>query len=100
MSGEVSLFDFGNSATLQPDRKITEQLTPTTKICKKSTKLVVAPTKEHSAPLNPPAIRNYKLVVQMVEAAFAKKLKTVLLLTSNGKEDRPATEWYLRRVIS
>jgi hypothetical protein len=46
-------------------------------------------------------ITNYKLVVITVAEAFAKSPeRTALLLTSNGSEEKPATEWYLRRCIN
>jgi len=56
---------------------------------------------EHSVPLDPmrPAITNFPLVRMMVEEAFAKDPRIALLLTSNGSLERPATEFYLRRVV-
>ena len=48
-----------------------------------------------------PVIRNWPLVVMMVQEAFAQRPeRTALLLTSNGSQDQKATEWQLRRVIS
>lgn len=55
---------------------------------------------EHSVPLGPDPIRNFALVRELVAQAFDKNPeRTTLLLTSNGSEDRPATEYRLRRVI-
>jgi len=81
-----TLFHFCNDdATLQPECRIAEPDTD----------------QEESVPLNPPVITNYKLVVIMVEAAFAKNPERVhLLLKSNGTEEVPATEYYLRRCLS
>ena len=60
-----------------------------------------APAREESVPLGPAVITNYKLVVITVAEAFARNPERVaLLLTSNGSEDRPATEWYLRRCLT
>lgn len=60
-----------------------------------------SPARQESVPLNPPVITNYKLVVIMVEEAFAKNPdRTALLLDSNGTEDAPATEWYVRRPLN
>ena len=48
-----------------------------------------------------PVIRNWPLVVMMVKEAFEKQPeRTALLLTSNGSQDKHATQWWLRRVIS
>jgi len=57
---------------------------------------------EHAVPLDPlrPAITNFQLVRILVEEAFAKDPRAVLLLTSNGSLERPATEFYLRRVVN
>ena len=57
------------------------------------------PAREESVPIGESVIRNWPLVVMTVKEAFEKSEKTVLLLTSNGREDRHATEWYLRRVV-
>ena len=59
------------------------------------------PSREESVPLGPVPIRNFALVRQLIQEAFEKAPeRTVLTLTSNGKEDRSATEWYLRRVLN
>ncbi|DBA34915.1 TPA_asm: hypothetical protein vir524_00012 [Caudoviricetes sp. vir524] len=59
------------------------------------------PAREESVPLGPVPIRNFPLVVITVEEAFAKDPeRTALLLDSNGTEDKPATEWQLRRVVN
>ncbi|MDP3563812.1 MAG: hypothetical protein Q8R70_04920 [Methanoregula sp.] len=60
-----------------------------------------APQPEHSVPLEAarPIYHNFTLVRQMIAEAFAKSERTVLLLTSNGGDEKSATEWYLRRVI-
>jgi hypothetical protein len=47
-----------------------------------------------------PVIRNWKLVVLMVQEAFAKNERVQLLLDSNGTMDKPATAWRIRRVVS
>jgi len=60
-----------------------------------------APARQESVPLNPPVITNYKLVVILVDEAFAKNPdRTALLLDSNGTEEKPATEYYLKRVLN
>jgi len=59
------------------------------------------PAREESMPVGPVPIRNYPLVCQLVKEAFSKDPeRTVLLLTSNGSMDKPATEWKLRRVVA
>ena len=59
------------------------------------------PAQEESVPIGPAVITNYKLVVITVNEAFAQNPdRAALLLTSNGSEDRPATEYYLRRVVN
>ncbi len=57
---------------------------------------------EHSIPLDPlrPVITNFQLVRIIVEEAFQKSQDMVLLLTSNGSPDNPATEFYLKRVVA
>lgn len=58
------------------------------------------PQQEHSVPVGPVPIRNFARVRQLIQEAFKKDPeRTTLLLTSNGSEDQPATEWYLKRVI-
>jgi|GEM_PF-1781802 len=47
-----------------------------------------------------PILRNFPLVWQLIQEAFTKSDRTVLLLTSNGTEDKTATEYYLRRVVA
>lgn len=95
----ATLFDFGTTPT------------PTTKTYARSTKLVVRPREknpdpkqEHSVLLDAttPIIRNFALVRQMVKEAFQveEPKKVHLLLLSNGSEDRPATLWQLRRILS
>ena len=60
-----------------------------------------APAREESVPLGPVPIRNFPLVRQLITEAFAKSPeRTALLLTSNGSEGKPATEWYLRRCLT
>ena len=83
----ATLFDFCNDdATLQSDAERAE----------------LDPDQEESVPLNPPVITNYKLVVIIVTQAFDVKdpEKVHLLLKSNGSMEKPATEYYLRRVVS
>jgi hypothetical protein len=62
------------------------------------------PHQERSVPLDAtrPVIRNFALVRQMVKDAFncENPGKVHLLLLSNGSEERPATLWQLRRIIS
>jgi hypothetical protein len=60
------------------------------------------PAREESVPLNGtlPVIQNWKLVLLMIQEAFDKDTRVKLLLTSNGTPDTPATQWYLRRVVS
>lgn len=60
------------------------------------------PSREESVPLNGtiPVIRNWKLVLLMIQETFDKNARVALLLDSNGSEERMATEWRLRRVIS
>jgi hypothetical protein len=59
------------------------------------------PAQEQSVPIGPAVITNYKLVVITVNEAFAKNPERVaLLLTSNGSEEKTATEYYLRRYLS
>lgn len=59
------------------------------------------PAREESVPVGPIPIRNFPLVRQLIQEAFEKAPeRTTLLLTSNGSEDRPATEWNLRRVLN
>ena len=73
MTGETTIFDF-----VQP-----------------------APASEESVPLGPVPIRNFPLVRQLIREAFSKSPeRTALLLTSNGSEEKPATEWYLRRCLT
>lgn len=58
------------------------------------------PQQEHAVPVGPNPIRNFALVRQLIQEAFKKDPeRTALLLDSNGSEDRPATEWYLKRVV-
>ena len=59
------------------------------------------PAREESVPLGPVPIRNFPLVRQLIQEAFEKDPeRTALLLTSNGSEEKPATEYYLRRCLS
>ena len=59
------------------------------------------PAREESVPLGPVPIRNFPLVRQLIQEAFEKDPERMaLLLTSNGSEEKPATEWFIRRVIS
>lgn len=60
------------------------------------------PQPEHSVPLEAarPIYHNFPLVRQMIKEAFEKSDRVVLLLTSNGSPEVPATEWQLKRVIN
>ena len=62
----------------------------------------VPPQLEHSVPLEAsrPIYHNFPLVRQMIKEAFEKSDRVVLLLTSNGSPEVPATEWQLKRVIN
>lgn len=62
------------------------------------------PRREESVLLDAtrPAIRNFALVRQMVKEAFncEHPEKVRLLLLSNGSEEKPATAWQLRRILT
>ena len=59
------------------------------------------PAREESVSIGPVPIRNFPLVRQLIQEAFEKAPeRTRLLLTSNGSEEMPATEYYLRRVLN
>ena len=59
------------------------------------------PAREESVSIGPVPIRNFPLVRQLIQEAFAKEPeRTALLLNSNGSEGKPATEYYLRRVVN
>lgn len=62
----------------------------------------IPPQLEHSVPLEAsrPIYHNFPLVRQMIKEAFEKSERVVLLLTSNGSPEVPATEWQLKRVIN
>jgi hypothetical protein len=59
------------------------------------------PAREESVPLGPVPIRNFPLVRQLIQEAFEKDPeRTALLLNSNGSEEKPATEWFVRRCLT
>ena len=56
------------------------------------------PAREESVPVGPVPIRNYPLA-RMTALETVAKYGAALLL-SNGTEDPPATEWYVRRPLN
>ena len=56
------------------------------------------PAREESVPVGPVPIRNYPLA-KMTALETVAKYGAALLL-SNGTEDPPATEWYVRRPLN
>jgi hypothetical protein len=56
------------------------------------------PAREESVPVGPVPIRNYPLA-RMTALETVQKYGVALLL-SNGSEDKPATEYYVRRPLN
>ena len=56
------------------------------------------PAREESVPVGPVPIRNYPLALMTARETVAKY--GVALLLSNGTEDTPATEYYVRRPLN
>jgi hypothetical protein len=56
------------------------------------------PAREESVPVGPVPIRNYPLARMTALETVAKY--GVALLWSNGTEDTPATEYYVRRPLN
>ena len=54
-------------------------------------------TREESVPVGPVPIRNYPLAKMTADQTVQKY--GVALLWSNGSEDRPADQWFVRRVL-
>jgi hypothetical protein len=56
------------------------------------------PAREESVPVGPVPIRNYPLAKMTALETVAKY--GVALLWSNGTEDRPADQWFVRRPLN
>ena len=63
-----------------------------------NTRQLPDPAREESVPVGPVPIRNYPLAKMTALETVAKY--GVALLLSNGTEDAPATEYYVRRPLN
>lgn len=56
------------------------------------------PAREESVPVGPVPIRNYPLALMTALETVGKYGHALLL--SNGTEEKPATEWFVRRCLT
>ena len=63
-----------------------------------NTRQLPDPAREESVPVGPVPIRNYPLAKMTALETVAKY--GVALLWSNGTEDRPADQWFVRRPLN